>query len=119
MRRREPNPRPAGNAHKSETDFSGRPPTCPKSPARKWLFGVKELALRLCSLYLLEEVAPDRIFLDEIWLEKPGRDATTWRWHAGVNSFRAQGDGRWWQDHLMPGGIAFSVNSVGHMVKSE
>jgi hypothetical protein len=79
----------------------------------------KELALGLCSLYLLEDVTPDRIFLDEIWLEKPGRDATTWRWNAGVNYFCTQGDGRWWQDHRIPGGMAFSVNSVGHMVKSD
>ncbi|HYT90586.1 MAG TPA: hypothetical protein VEL76_17900, partial [Gemmataceae bacterium] len=35
---------------------------------------VKELALRLCSLYLLQDIVPDQIFHDELWLEKPGRD---------------------------------------------
>jgi len=79
---------------------------------------VKELASRLASLYLLKDVSPDQVFHDEIWLEKPGRDRTTWRWFAGVNYFSAQGDKRWWQDHRIPGGLAFSVNSVGHMVKS-
>jgi hypothetical protein len=79
---------------------------------------VKELALRLCSLYLLDDAVPDEILHDEIWLEKPGRDAATWKWLAGVNYFCAQGDKRWWQDHRIPGGMAFSVNSVGHMVKS-
>ncbi len=79
---------------------------------------VKELALRLCSLYLLQDIVPDQIFHDELWLEKPGRDGTTWQWLAGVNYFCAQGDKRWWEDHRIPGGMAFSVNSVGHMVKS-
>jgi hypothetical protein len=36
----------------------------------------------------------------------------------GVNFFGAQGDGRWWHDHRIPAGIAFSMNSVGHMAKS-
>ena len=79
---------------------------------------VKELALRLASLYLLQTVVPDQVFHDEIWLEKPGRDRTTWKWFAGVNYFSAQGDKRWWHDHRIPGGLAFSINSVGHMVKS-
>ncbi len=79
---------------------------------------VKELALRLCALYLLQEIVPDQIFHDCIWLEKPGPDRTTWEWAAGVNYFCAQADKRWWQDHRIPGGMAFSVNSVGHMVKS-
>jgi hypothetical protein len=79
---------------------------------------VKELALRLASLYLLQTVVPDQVFHDEIWLEKPGRDRTTWKWLAGVNYFSTQGDKRWWHDHRIPGGLAFSVNSVGHMVKS-
>jgi hypothetical protein len=79
---------------------------------------VKELALRLCSLYLLQDIVPDQVFHDQIWLEKPGRDPTTWQWLAGVNYFCAQGDKRWWQDHRIPGGMGFSVNSVGQMVKS-
>jgi hypothetical protein len=35
-------------------------------------------------------------------------------WKVGVNFFGAQGDGRWWKDHRIPGGVAFSMNSVGH-----
>jgi len=79
---------------------------------------MKELACRICSLYLLEDVEPDRIHLDEIFLEMPGSSRTTWKWNTGVNYFCSQGDGRWWQDHRIPGGMAFSVNSVGHMIKS-
>jgi len=79
---------------------------------------VKQIALRVCSLYLQEEVQPDQMHHDRIYLEQPGNRRTTWEWLAGVNYFSAQGDQRWWQDHRFPAGLAFSVNSVGHMVKS-
>jgi hypothetical protein len=77
------------------------------------------LAKRIMSLYLLrEDIDLNTVYLDEIFLEKPGDSRTTWRWDVGANYFSAHGDGRWWQDHRIPGGIAFSMNSVGHMVKA-
>lgn len=79
---------------------------------------MRELARRLCHLYLETEIKMDHIHLDEIYLQKPGSRLTTWKWQTGVNYFCAQGDGRWWQDHRIPGGMAFSVNSVGHLAKS-
>jgi hypothetical protein len=79
---------------------------------------VKSIASRLCSLYLQEEVLSDKIYLDRIYLEQPGSRHTTWEWVTGVNYFSAQGDRRWWQDHRIPAGMAFSVNSVGHMAKA-
>ena len=79
---------------------------------------LQSLATRLCSLYLLDDITPDRVFLDELFLEADVAARTTWKWDAGVNYFGAAGDGRWWHDHRIPGGIAFSVNSVGHMVKA-
>ncbi|MBL8227250.1 MAG: hypothetical protein JNL98_02180 [Bryobacterales bacterium] len=60
----------------------------------------------------------DRIALDRIYLEQPGNRRATWEWVTGVNYFSSQADKRWWQDHRIPAGMAFSVNSVGHMVKS-
>jgi hypothetical protein len=79
---------------------------------------VKQIALRICSLYLQEPVEADRIYSDRIWLEHAGSRRFAWEWVVGVNYFSAQGDGRWWQDHRFPAGMAFSMNSVGHMVKS-
>lgn len=76
------------------------------------------LAQRLCLLYLREEPNLDQVLLEQVFLEKPGADRRTWRWYAGVNYFCAQGDKRWWHDHRIPSGMAFSVNSVGHLVKS-
>jgi len=79
---------------------------------------VTAIALRLCSRYLQEHIESDRIYLDRIWLRQKASEEVVWEWLAGVNYFSAQGDRRWWQDHRFPAGIAFSVNSVGHMVKS-
>jgi hypothetical protein len=77
-----------------------------------------EFAANLASLYLLKAIKPDRIYLDTIRLAQPTDQRPTWEWLVGVNFFGAQADGRWWLDHRIPGGIAFSMNSVGHMVKA-
>jgi hypothetical protein len=77
------------------------------------------LAARLCELYL-GFTDTGKIFLDDLILEinSPGR--VEWRtWKVGVNYFSAQGDGRWWHDHRIPGGMAFSMNSVGHMARTQ
>ena len=82
---------------------------------------MKKFALRLCALYLVEyeKIEADEIYLDEMFLEIPDGQRKTWKWIAGVNVFAAGGDGRWWQDHRIPGGLGFSMNSVGHLVKSK
>jgi len=79
---------------------------------------LEALARRLCFHYLLRDIETDRIYLDALELELPGKDGSRWRWDVGVNYFSAQGDKRWWHDHRIPGGMAFSMNSVGHLVKS-
>ena len=76
-------------------------------------------ARRLASLYLLrDDIECDEIYHDEIFLESERDERTAWKWLAGVNYFASAADGRWWQDHRFPGGMAFSVNSVGHLVKT-
>ena len=77
-----------------------------------------EFTKHLASLFLLQDVAQDQIYMDEIFLEMPGPSRTTWRWNVGINYFGISGDKRWWQDHRIPGGLGFSTNSVGHPVKS-
>jgi hypothetical protein len=76
------------------------------------------VAKEIASLYLLHEIAPDRIYTDTVRLVQPTEERPTWEWLVGVNFFGAQGDRRWWLDHRIPGGVAFSMNSVGHMVKA-
>jgi hypothetical protein len=75
-------------------------------------------AKHLASLYLLHDVIQDEIYMDEIFLETPGLSKATWRWNVGVNYFGVSADKRWWQDHRIPGGLGFSANSVGHLVRS-
>lgn len=77
-----------------------------------------ELAGRLCELYLGVKV-PDAIQLDNLILRIEAEESSELRqWKVGVNYFSAQGDGLWWSDHRIPGGIAFSMNSVGHMART-
>ena len=78
---------------------------------------MKALAKRLCFLYLGKDET-DEILLEDVFLRVPGKEDGLIHWRAGVNYFCAQGDGRWWRDHRIPGGMAFSINSVGHLVKS-
>jgi hypothetical protein len=78
---------------------------------------VKSLAKRLCYLYLGRD-DEEEILLEDVFLRVPGKQDALIHWKGGVNYFCAQGDGRWWRDHRIPGGMAFSVNSVGHLVKS-
>jgi hypothetical protein len=77
----------------------------------------KQIAKRLCHLYLGRDET-DEILLEDVFLRVPGKQDAVIHWRAGVNYFSAHGDKRWWNDHRIPGGIAFSMNSVGHMVKS-
>ena len=39
----------------------------------------------MCTLYLLDAVAIDTIYSDEVFLEKPDTARSTWKWLAGVN----------------------------------
>lgn len=73
---------------------------------------------RVCGLYLGMS-AVDEIYLDSLILDIKSKDFSEVReWKVGSNFFAAQGDRRWWHDHRIPGGIALSMNSVGHMARS-
>ena len=52
--------------------------------------------------------------LETLYLRHPV-EKTYVRFTFSIDFFAAQGDGRWWQDHRVPGGIAFTANSAGHM----
>jgi hypothetical protein len=77
------------------------------------------LAKRLLWLYLTRRKV-DEINLDDIFLQIRRDDGTEAyrQWKVGVNFFGSQADQRWWHDHRIPGGIALSMNSVGHMARS-
>jgi hypothetical protein len=76
------------------------------------------IAQRICELYL-GVAETDKIIHDELLLEIGNAGQRERRsWKVGVNYFSAQGDGRWWRDHRIPGGMAYSMNSVGHMART-
>jgi hypothetical protein len=51
---------------------------------------------------------------ETLFLQNP-QDSSYVRFTFGVDFFASQGDHRWWHDHRVPGGLAFTANSVGHM----
>lgn len=53
---------------------------------------------------------------ETLYLRNPD-DGTYVRFTFTVDFFAAQGDKRWWHDHRVPGGIAFTANSVGHLFR--
>jgi hypothetical protein len=77
---------------------------------------LRRFAERLLSLWkVLEHVEPQgKIYSEWLYLQNP-KNRKYVRFQFSVDFFMAQGDGRWWQDHRIPGGIAFTANSVGHM----
>lgn len=78
---------------------------------------VASMAKYLCELYLRMDAAEfETIYHEQLFLDVPGWGGDRRMWLAGVNYFNAQGDGRWWRDHRIPAGMAFSVNSVGHLM---
>lgn len=57
-----------------------------------------------------------QVHWEELFLENPETGGYL-RFEFSVDFFAAAGDGRWWQDHRIPGGVGFTANSVGHMQK--
>jgi len=79
---------------------------------------LQRFAQRLAELYLLTAINADTTHMEDVALRMPGSLDRILKWHAGVNVFASAGDRRWWQDHRFPGGLALSVNSVGHLVRA-
>ena len=53
---------------------------------------------------------------DFLYLRNP-HDGGLYGFRFNADFFACAGDGRWWHDHRFRGGIAFTANSTGHMVR--
>lgn len=53
---------------------------------------------------------------DYLYLRNPN-DKCFYGFQFNADFFACAGDGRWWHDHRFPGGIAFTANSTGHMMR--
>lgn len=82
---------------------------------------LKEFCIHLRSLFTTElekdEEANDLGF-QCVYLKNP-HDGHFYKFNIIMDFFAAAGDGRWWLDHRVPGGLAFSFNSLGHMVRTK
>jgi hypothetical protein len=79
----------------------------------KHLRRVAQEILKLWGCPATKETA-GMVYWETLFLEDP-RDESITAFEFSVDFFAAQGDGRWWRDHRIPGGFAFTANSVGHM----
>ena len=78
---------------------------------RLYDFASKFLELWNC---VRDEGPAGPVFSETLFL-KNMKNSECRQFQFSVDFFAAQGDGRWWCDHRLPGGIAFTANSVGHM----
>ena len=88
-------------------------------------FAAPDQHLRAFSDRILEltQWVPDRrgtrrintITSDFLYLKNPA-DGQFFGFQFNADFFACAGDGRWWRDHRLPGGIAFTANSTGHMI---
>ncbi len=53
---------------------------------------------------------------DYLYLRNP-TDGGFYGFQFNADFFACAGDNRWWHDHRFPGGIAFTANSTGHMIR--
>jgi len=77
---------------------------------------LQQLSLELLELWGCRSTNEPhgQVHWEELYLENPS-DGTFAQFSFSVDFFAAAGDGRWWHDHRVPGGISFTANSVGHM----
>ncbi len=82
-------------------------------PGRR-IAAVAERVLELWGCASAVHPAGGKIYSESLYLRDRTRNAYL-KYTFSIDWFAAQGDGRWWIDHRMPGGMAFTANSVGHM----
>jgi hypothetical protein len=77
---------------------------------------LQEFAQKILSLWGCRSTTEPQgeVHWEEVFLENPNTKKFV-RFEFSVDFFAAAGDQRWWHDHRIPGGVAFTANSVGHM----
>jgi len=77
---------------------------------------LRRFAEKLLSLWGApqSDEASGHITSETLYLQHP-KERTYVQFRFSVDFFMAQGDCRWWHDHRIPAGLAFTANSVGHM----
>lgn len=80
---------------------------------------LRRFSVHLQNLVGWEERPGDRgnTIVDEwLYLKNPTTGEIV-KYTFSVDFFASAGDKRWWHDHRVPGGLAFTANSLGHMAQ--
>jgi hypothetical protein len=80
---------------------------------------LRQFALHLQNLagWISRPHSRNNDVVDEwLYLRHP-TDADVVKFTFSVDFFASAGDKRWWHDHRIPGGMAFTANSLGHMMR--
>jgi hypothetical protein len=80
---------------------------------------LRTFALKILELWGCEEsqTTSGTMHWETLYLRDPDDHQRYLKFRFSVDFFAAQGDKRWWHDHRSPGGLLFTANSVGHMLK--
>jgi hypothetical protein len=82
---------------------------------------LKTLAVHLRGLFTTEfgeDLEANDLGFQSVFLRNPSENVF-YKFSVIMDFFAAAGDGRWWCDHRVPGGLAFTFNSLGHMVRTK
>jgi len=77
---------------------------------------LRALALLIRELWGCEaqrDAHGNDVAVETLYLKSPESEFV--RFLVNLDFFAAQGEGRWWHDHRIPGGFAFTANATGHM----
>lgn len=80
---------------------------------------LKRFSLEIRALWDLpieQDEAGNDLAFEWLYLKHPSEERY-FKYVFTVDYFATAGDGRWWEDHRVPGGIAFTANSLGHMLR--
>lgn len=86
----------------------------PDDALKRFCVRVREL----CGWQTVPDEVGNDITTETLYLQNP-KDKGYSKFTFTVDFFAAAGDGRWWHDHRVPSGIAFTANSLGHMVRTQ
>jgi len=82
---------------------------------------LKEVSEYLRNMFVepsTKDPAGNDVCHEWLYLKNPGSSEFV-KFRVILDYFAAAGDKRWWHDHRFPGGIAFTLNSLGHMVRTK
>jgi hypothetical protein len=86
----------------------------PDEALRQFALRVQELAGWVGRV----DINNNQIVDEWLYLRNPKKEEIV-RFTFSVDFFASAGDNRWWHDHRIPGGLAFTANSLGHMVRCQ